>query len=67
MGWWLMTLDEGGMERRDGKEGWKGGMERSDSEIFGSYQPVLNTSIFSILWGDNLAIILTASTYAVLT
>ena len=41
-------------------------MEMSDSEIFGSYQSVLNTLILSILWGDNLAIISTEATYAVL-
>ena len=40
--------------------------EKSDFEFFGSYQPVLNTLILSILWGGQLEDHVEVSNYAVL-
>ena len=39
-------------------------MEKSDSEIFPSYQPVWNTHVVTICWGDNLAIIFNGSNFS---
>ena len=39
-------------------------MEKSDSEIFRSCQPVWNTHVVTIFWGDNLAIIFNGSNFS---